>query len=160
MKDNFLTEENNYSAEDKKKFKEIVSAIKFDKPTILLGKPIPLEEAIVGLMELENKNVILFLPLAVSHHNYYHYIYRGKLIEFENPVIIVQNKEFLEVVLKDQSDCQIVRCIQKYSLNTDGMSEEEKLEAEENIVSELTLEILTLQEAKDMYFNKGIDIRD
>lgn len=164
MNDNILKMADNYSMEEKNKFKEIVSQITFNKPTILLGKPIPLKETLVGIIELNPKNIILFLPVAVSHHDYYHYVYRGALIEYENPIIIVQNKEFLETVLKDTEDCQFVRCIKQLDvIASKEETEEEKikrLEEEEKIQAELSLEILTKDEANDLFFKQNIDIRD
>lgn len=168
MIDNILKLADNYSEEEKNKLKKIVSQITFDKPTILLGKPVPLQETLVGIVKLNPQNVILFLPMAVSHHDYYSYVYKGTLIEYENPIIIVQNKEFLEVVLKDSNECQLIRCIKEPNIKKSYVkdineTEEEKisrLEEEEKIDSELSLEILTKEDANDLFFKQNIDIRD
>lgn len=167
MNDNLLKMANDYSEQERREFKEIVSQITFDKPTILLGKPIPLKEVLVGITEVNPQNIIMFLPVAVSHHDYYYYVYRGAVIEYENPIIIVQNKEFLETILKDTTECQFVRCIKEYDMeNIQPLTEEteeekvKRLEEEEKLEGKLSLEILTKDEAYDLFFEQKIDIRD
>lgn len=104
--------------------------------------------------EKENKEIennLLILPYGTYHHTNYEYHFKGACVENLNPIIVTQNKEFLNVCINTPED---ILGVVSYDFNIVQLSYNQEKE-------EFTTNIITKKEAqKLLQENPDLELRD
>lgn len=81
----------------------LATQLDLNKTNIVLGKGYAIEKLVEEIKTEQQNNIIDndfdFLPSPVVHHENYDTSFKGFLWSYHNPIIFVQNKEFLEACL-------------------------------------------------------------
>ena len=152
---------------------EMKQKIDFNKTNIILGKAYAIQELVNLLMlaqrEGEIENDFDFLPSPVVHHENYITNFKGFLWEHKNPIIFVQNKEYLEACLDSmdtgykivstdfnviQVDLNPIRDEQgNLTFTTEDINTRE-------VNAEIVLKTYSKEEARKLTFEDNIDLRN
>ena len=94
---------------------------------------------------------MLILPYGTYHHTNYEYHFKGTCVENLNPIIVTQNKEFLNVCINTPED---ILGVVSYDFNIVQLSYNQEKE-------EFTTNIITKKEAqKLLQENPDLELRD
>ena len=147
--------------------------IDFNKTNIVLGKGYAIQEFVQLLKDAQQENIIEndfdFLPSPVVHHENYDLSFKGFLWEHKNPIVFVQNKEFLEACLNStnvrlspisvefnvvQVDLKPVRDEQnKLTFVEDAQGNKE-------VNAEIVIKTYSKEEARKLMIDENVDLRN
>jgi hypothetical protein len=146
--------------------------IDFNKTNIILGKGYAIQKLVSFLEEARKENIISndfdFLPSPVVHHENYDLNFKGFLWEHKNPILFVQNKEFLETCLNsinvklspisiDFNVIQIdLKPIRDEQGNLTHITDEQ---GNKEVNAELVIKTYSKEEAKKIMIEENIDLR-
>lgn len=142
--------------------------VNFNKTNIVLGKPYAIEE-FVKLLQAAQKakeieNDFDFLPSPVVHHENYDVNFKGFLWENKNPIIFIQNKEYLETCLNSKDSGYNIVSTDFDVVQVDLESERDEkgnlIIGENGVVANLVYKVYSKEEARQMMINEEIDLRD
>ena len=146
--------------------------IDLNKTNIVLGKGYAIKELVHLIQSAQKagtiKNDFDFLPSPVVHHENYEIHFKGFLWEHANPIIFVQNKEFLEACLNStdvrlsaistdfnviQVDLEPIRDEEgNLTFNTDSKGNKE-------VNAKLVFKTYSKEEARRLMIEENVDLR-
>lgn len=146
--------------------------IDLNKTNIVLGKGYAIQELVYIIQAAQQAGTITndfdFLPSPVVHHENYDVNFKGFLWEHKNPIIFVQNKEFLEACLKStdvrlsvvstdfnvvQVDLEPIRDEEgNLTFNTDSKGNKE-------VNAKLVFKTYSKEEARRLVIEENVDLR-
>ena len=147
--------------------------IDLNKTNIVLGKGYAIQE-LVNLIQTAQKAGIIenefdFLPSPVVHHENYEVNFKGFLWEHKNPIIFVQNKEFLEACLNStdtrlsviSTDFNVVQVDLEPIRDEEGnLTFNTDLKGNREVNAKLVFKTYSKEEAKKLMIEENIDLRD
>ena len=152
---------------------QMKQVIDFNKTNIVLGKGYAIQKLVELIQDAyktgDIDNDFDFLPSPVTHHENYDITFKGFLWEHKNPMIFVQNKEFLEACLNSidtgykivSTDFNVVQVdlepIRDEQGNLTFTSEDPKIR---EVNAKLVFKTYSKEEAKKLIFKENIDLRD
>ena len=147
--------------------------IDFNKTNIVLGKAYAIQELVQLLLNAQKtgdiENDFDFLPSPVVHYENYDTNFKGFLWEHKNPIIFIQNKEFLEACLNSvdtgykivSTDFDVIQVdlepIRDKEGNLTFTTEEPKTR---EVNAELVFKNYSKEEARKLMFEENIDLRN
>lgn len=147
--------------------------IDLNKTNIVLGKGYAMKELVRIIQEAQKagliENEIDFLPSPVVHHENYEVSFKGFLWENKNPIIFVQNKEFLEACLHSvdsgfniiSTDFNVVQIDLEAIRDEEGQLTFVTDEAgNRDVNAKLVYKTYSKEEAKKLMCEDNIDLRD
>lgn len=147
--------------------------IDFNKTNIVLGKGYAIQELVFLLQEAQKTNKIEnefdFLPSPVVHHENYDTHFKGHLWEHKNPIIFVQNKEFLEAVLQSvdsgfnivSTNFNLIQVDLKPIRDKEGqLTFIDNPAGGKDVKTEIVIKTYEKKEAKRLFIDEHIDLRD
>ena len=152
---------------------QLKEKIDLNKTNIVLGKGYAFQELVHLLQAAQKANVITndfdFLPSPVVHHENYDTNFKGFLWEHKNPIIFIQNKEFLETCLNSvdtgfnivSTDFNVVQVDLKPIRDEEGkltFTTDDPKTREVN--AELVFKTYSKEEARKLMNDENIDLRN
>lgn len=155
------------------KIEQLKNEININKTNIILGKSYAIQKLVhLLLIAQETKEIVNdfdFLPSPVVHHENYDTNFKGFLWEHTNPIIFVQNKEFLETCLMSidtgykivSTDFNVIQVdLKPIRDENNNLMFETDPEGNKEVKAELVFKTYSKEEAKKLMIDENIDLRD
>jgi hypothetical protein len=147
--------------------------IDLNKTNIVLGKGYAIKELVHLIQDAQKAETIEndfdFLPSPVVHHENYEINFKGFLWEHKNPIIFVQNKEFLEACLNStdnrlsviSTDFNVVQVDLEPIRDEEGnLTFTTDSQGNKEVNAKLVFKTYSKEDAKELMIEKNIDLRE